>query len=148
MKISADNKKVLLSEFDFAILKMEESTDPEEMMYYFSALPNTANRVLNIEFSDDLLFVYFILDRCYKDILDRIRLLKSGHGIIQFNEKFGVKLIEYIKELRAAFGNSNKRNAILKKIVTLSYSSTGNGFYLTQKGMIDIFQSETETPAG
>ena len=143
MKLSKENKKILNDEFEFVIKKMESSENPDQMLYYFTGIYTMIQRLLNLEFSEELLFTHFVLEKVYADIMGRIRALKSGQTVIQFHEDFGGKLIEYVKDLKTGFNNSKQRIEILSKMVTLTYSTSGNGYYLTQKGMIDIF-SETK----
>ena len=68
--------------------------------------------------------------------------MKSGQNVVTFHDDFGQKLIECTKELKEGFFNSKQRVDALNKFVVLSYTSTGNGFYLTEKGMIDIFSDK------
>lgn len=143
MKFSKENKKILNDEFEFVIKKMEDAENPDQMLYYYTGIYTMIQRLLNLEFSEELLFTYFIVEKVYADIMNRIQALKSGQTVVLFHEDFGVKLIEYVKKLKAGFYNSKQRIEILNKMVTLAYSTSGNGFYLTQKGMIDIYP-ETE----
>jgi hypothetical protein len=48
-------------------------------------------------------------------------------------------LIDSVKDLKTNFNNSKQRIEILNKMVTLTYTTNGNGYYLTQKGLIDIY---------
>ena len=144
MKLSKENKKILNDEFEFVIKKMENGEDPDQMLYYFTGIYTMIQRIINLEFDEELLFTHFVLDNVYKDIIDRIRALKSGQTVVQFHEEFGAKLIEFVKELKAGFYNSKQRLEILNKLVTLAYSTSGNGYYLTQKGMIDIFAEKKQ----
>jgi len=143
MKLSKENKKKLNDEFEFVIKKMEDSEVPDQMLYYYTGIYTMIQRILNFEFSEELLFTYFIVEKVYADIMIRIQALKSGQAVVSFHEDFGAKLIEYLKELKADFYNSKQRIEILNKMVTLAYSTSGNGFYLAQKGVIDIY-SETK----
>ena len=144
MNLSEENKKRIESEFDFVIKNMENSENPDQMLYYFTGIHTMLQRILNFEFSNDLLFTWFVLEKSYKEILERVNAIKAGQNVIMFHEDFGPKLIEYIKELKKAFGNSEQRLAVLKKIVTLAYILSGNGNYLTKKGVINIFSDKKQ----
>ena len=143
MNLSKEYKSKIEQEFDFVIKKMIESKNPEQMMYFFSGIHTILNRILNLEYSDELLFAYFIVERSHKDIINQLTSLRQGNPIITFHDDFGSQLIEVIKELKKAFFNSKNRIEILKKLVVLSYTATGNGHFLSEKGVIDIF-FETE----
>ena len=148
MNLSKDYKKLLDDEFDFVIKKMETSKTPDQMLYFFSGLYAMIHRVLNLQFSGELLLVHFVLEKLYKDSIERMDLIKKGHNVVMFNSGFGSKLIECTKELKKALYNSKQRQEALEKIVVLAYTSCGNGFYLTEKGMIDIFKDDEKEPIG
>ena len=139
MKLSKDYKIKLEQEFDFVIKKMEESETADLMLYYFSGIHTLLNRILNLEYSEELLFSFFILERAHKDIIGVLGSLKQGNPIPTFHEKFGDKLLELTKDLKNGFFNSKTRIQTLKKLVILTYTCTGNGYFLTEKGIIDIF---------
>jgi hypothetical protein len=139
MKLSKEYKIKLEQEFDFVIKKMEESETPDLMLYYFSGIHTLLNRILNLEYSEELLFSFFILERTHKDIISALESLKQGNPIPIFHERFGEKLLELTKELKNGFFNSKTRIEILKELVVLTYTCTGNGYFLTEKGIIDIF---------
>ena len=144
MKLSQANKQLLTDEFTFVINKMELSQTPDQILYYLSGLYGMILRVLNIEYSDELLLTHFILEKIHKDITGRINAIKTGPPIILFHENFAPKLIEYTKELKNVFYNSKQRIEVLNKFVVLAFSISGNGYYLSQKGMINIFSDKKQ----
>lgn len=143
MKLSKENKDRIEREFNFVIKKMEESNNPHMVLFYFSGIQTLLNRIMNFEYSEELLFVQFIIERARKEIVTAIESMRQGSQIAVFHEKFGEKLIELTKDLSKGFFNSKTRDAVLKKIVVLAYTCSGNGIYLAEKGVIDIF-SETK----
>ncbi len=142
MKLSKEYKKCLVDEFTFVIEKMENSQSPDQMLYYFSGLYGMTKRILNFEFSEDLLFSHFVLEKTHQNIIERLGAIKAGQNVVMFHQEFGPKLLEYTKELKEALFNSKMRIKALTKIVTLSFTTTGNGNYLAQKGMIQIFSDK------
>ena len=139
MKLSKEYITKIEQEFDFVINKMEESETPHKMLYYFSGVQSLLNRILNLEYSEELLFSYFVIERAHKDITNVLGSIKQGNPVVTLHDKFGGKLVELTKDLKNGFFNSKTRIEILKKIVVLTYTCTGNGFFLTEKGVIDIF---------
>jgi len=144
MKLSQTNKQLLTDEFTFVINKMELSKTPDQILYYFSGLYGMVLRVLNIEYSDELLLTHFILEKTHKDITGRIHAIKTGPPVMLFPENFAPKLIEYTKELKTGFYNSKQRIDVLNKFVVLAFSITGNGNYLIEKGIINIFSDKKQ----
>ncbi len=140
MDIDNKHKEILTKEFDYAYEKMKTAADPEEILYYYTAFYNMINRIYNIQFSEDLLFAFFTMENAYKYMSERVHLIKSGQGPIGFDERFGVKFLEIIKKLKDGFFHKTKRLTALQELVTLAYTTTGNGYYLTGKGEINIFK--------
>jgi len=140
MNIDNKHKEILTKEFDYAYEKMKTAADPEEILYYYSAFFNMINRIYNIQFSEDLLFAFFTMENAYKFIIERIQIIKSGQRQVDFDERFGAKFLEIIKKLKDGFFQKTKRLAALQELVTLAYTTTGNGYYLTGKGEINIFK--------
>ena len=102
MNISKENKKILNDEFGFVVSKMEKSTSPDEMMYYFTAFYNMINRIYNIEFSEELVFVNFVMENAYNAIMSRMGAVKTGHSaVVGFHENFGPVLIKITKDIRS-----------------------------------------------
>jgi len=140
MNIDNKYKEVLTKEFDYAYEKMKTAADPEEMLYYYTAFFNMINRIYNIQFSEDLLFAFFTMQNANNFISERIQLIKSGQRQVDFDERFGVKFLEIIKKLKDGFFHKTQRLSALQELVTLAYATTGNGYYLTGKGEINIFK--------
>lgn len=139
MKISKDNKKRIEDEFDFVIKQMIESKSPDLVMYYFSGIHTNLNRIANLFYSEDLIFAFFILEKVHRDITGQLASQRQGNEAVTFDDKFGKKFIEATVELKGAFFDAQKRIDALKKLVIISYTTTGNGHYLAKKGVIDIF---------
>ncbi len=145
MKLSKEFKAKIEEQFDFVLKKMEQSESPHMMLYYFSGIQSQLNRILNLEFSEELVFSYFVLERAHKDIVGALASMNQGSPVVTFHEKFGDKLVELTKDLKNGFFNSKTRDEVLRKIVVLAYTCTGNGFFLTEKGDIDIFNGISKT---
>ena len=147
MKLSTINKELLDKEFEFALNKMETSQTPDELIYYFSGFFNVINRIYNIEFSEELLFINFVMDIVYNSFMGRIGLVKAGQSpVIGFHEDFGSALIKITKDIKDNFYDKQKCIQALQKLVLLSFTTTGNGFYLSQKKPFKLpLEGEEET---
>lgn len=141
MKLSKEYKTKIEQEFDFVVKKMIASKNPDQMMYYFSGIYGLLHRILNFEYSDELLFAYINIERSCKDIVHQLSGLRNGNPVPTFHENFGPKLIEVTKELGDTFFNSKSRVESLKKLIVLAFTCTGNGYYLTEKSTIDIYSN-------
>lgn len=145
MKISKENKKLLNDEFNFVIDKMENAKNADEILYYFTGFYNVIHRIYNTEFCEELLFTFMVLETSYRTILERIKHLQSGQTTIPFPNNFGDEFIDIIKRLTNDFYNKNERLKTLHDLYLLAYTTTGNGYYLLQKGFIKTIPEEKTT---
>lgn len=139
MKISDGLRQSIIEDFDFAISKMEEAENKGEVLFYFSAFFGGIQRAYNFEFNADLIIAHLVLRTTHEMFHVRIKALSSGgdSNVPLFEEQFTL-LIQYSKELRKKVAENKNFDGVLKKLTVLSYSTTGNGFYLYQKGHLKI----------
>ena len=131
-------KQAIIKELEFVLLKMNESKNDDDKIYYFSAIQGMLHRVMNLEYTDDLLFAFFITNEAHKSLLQRSISLKQGDAVVKLTEQHWVRLIEITKDFLEAVKNDDNLDSVLKKYVILSYSTTGNGNYLMEKGILKI----------
>jgi hypothetical protein len=131
-------KDIITNEIKYAIKKMEEVSSIEEKLYYFSAVQGIFNRVFNIEFSQELLFAYFVFNETLKAFQQKLAAMKMGDLVFVINEEQINRLSELSKEFLIEFEAGKSTDNVLKKIVVLLYSVTGNGNYLMGKGLLKI----------
>jgi hypothetical protein len=135
MKISKKNKEVIIKEMEYAISKMRSESEEKNKLYYFSATYGVLQRVFNIEYDDDLLFIHFVLNSTYNGINVR---LQNPDPVIKIPENFFSRLEDITEELVEALKSNLSIYEHLKKIVLLGYVTIGNGYYLYQKGLLKI----------
>lgn len=135
---SKEYKHAIIKELEFVLLKMNESKSDDDKIYYFSAIQGMLHRVMNLEYTDDLLFAFFITNEAHKSLLQRSISLKQGDAVVKLTEQHWVRLIEITKDFLEAVKNDDNLDSVLKKYVILSYSTTGNGNYLMEKGILKI----------
>lgn len=141
MNISKNYKKIIVEELKNIAKKMKESNDPFEKMYFFSASYSCVNRIFNFEFDPTLIFTHMVLQNAYNAIRGRIELLARGQDtLIKIPTNFYNILQETIVDIADNIDKNNKSELFenLQKIANLSYLTTGNGYYLFQKGMLKI----------
>ena len=135
---SDEYKQVIIKELEFVLQKMNESESVDDKIYYFSAIQGILHRVMNLEFTDDLLFSFFVTNETHKSFQQRIIGLKQGDTVIKLTERQLARLIEITKDFLEAIRKGDNLDAVLKQYVILSYTTTGNGYYLMEKGMLKI----------
>ena len=138
MVISKKMKEIIVNDVKYALKKMEESPSIEEKLYYFSAVHTVYNRVFNIEFSEDLLFAYFILNQTYQAFQQKLATMKASDVVFVIDDSQMQILTKLTKEYLAQFEAGNSTDDVLKRMVVVLYSVTGNGNYLMGKGFLKI----------
>jgi hypothetical protein len=135
MKISTENKKRLIDEIKFVLEKMRKETDPNNKLYYFSAVFGIMNRIYNLESAPDLVFAHFVLNSTHTEITVR---LHDSEKVIELPEGFFDNFVDATAELLDVIEKNKNPYEILRRFVLLGYVTTGNGYYLYQKGLIKI----------
>ena len=139
MKISKKLKDYLVKEFKYAAKNMQGAQTPTQKLFYFSATFGAAQRVFNIEYDADLAALHFVLTQTHRHFMDRItQIEKAKEDVVPMFEEQFVKLAEVAKELADNIAGGESMDPQLKKLCLLAYSTTGNGYYLLEKGMLKL----------
>ena len=139
MDISDSYRKIMVDEINFAVKKMGETNDASEKLYFFSAIFGVIHRIFNLEYDPDLVFMHSILRATYDGLQGRLKAIQQGADktVLLRDEQF-LKLVSLSKQLANKFGKKQEIDNILKEFTILSYSTSGNGYYLMQKGILKI----------
>jgi hypothetical protein len=138
VKLTREHKRILLEEFEFAIEKMKENQLQEQKLFYFSSTYGVVSRLFNLKFEPQLVFVHMILNNAYSNIIVRMNAIKGGDNTVTFPEKYFDKLTEVTEELYTKLKNDEDTYEVLEKFVLLTFLTTGNGYYLYQRGNLKI----------
>ena len=140
MSISPKTKSMIVAEFNYVVEKMNNTEDYTKKIYYFSGTYGILQRVFNIEYDSELVFMHQILQHTYEKINAKMTAnIQQIDRLIMPNVIFE-KLPELISAMAEEFEASNTegvRNK-LKQISLLAFITTGNGFYLYDKEIIKI----------
>jgi hypothetical protein len=139
MMISDNYRNLIVKELNFVIKKMEESDVLVEKLYYFSGIHGLINRIFNIEYDPDLVFAFFVYRSTHEAFMNRYNAIdKGGDTSVQIYQKQVDDLIKRSKEFAKQIKNKEDFSDTLKKLIILLYSTTGNGYYLFQKGTLKV----------
>lgn len=139
MNINDNFRKILVKEINYVVKKMNESSDAREKLYYFSAVYGVVLRIFNLEYDSDLVYAHFILNETHKAFMERLQtILKGGEKVVPLLEEHFMKLAAFTKELGKRIEKDEDISDTLKKFAILSFTTTGNGYYLQQKGLLKI----------
>jgi len=135
MKLSTANKKKLIEEIEFALNSMKAAEDPETKLYYFSAVYGVMPRIFNIEYDPNLVFIHFVVNATYNNINSR---LKNPEKVVKIPDDLFEKLENTTNELLNTLKQNKNLYEVLKKFILLAYVTSGNGYYLYQRGLLKI----------
>lgn len=139
MKISDDHKKIIVTEINYVVDKMKKTSNGEEMLYYFTAVYSVISRIFNLEYDRDLICAHFILQHTSEALNGRLQaIVKGGETLIPLNEDHFKKLIDFTIELGKKIDKNEDITETLKKFILLAFTTTGNGHYLQEKGLLKI----------
>ena len=139
MNINDKFKEMIVREIDFVVQNIEKTSKVADRLYYFSAIHAILNRIYNIEFDPELVYIHFIVQATHKAFLQRLQAIQQGgESTIPLTDTQLDKLTSILKELGEKIKNNEDLNDTLKKFVILSYTTTGNGYYLMKKGTLEI----------
>ncbi len=134
MKLSKTMTRMFVEELRYVHKKMTETNDLEEKLYYFSAIYGEAQRIVNIEFDEELVFIHQVTQLVYSQIQQRILMIKNGQLVkIGLPNNLLDSLSGMVDEMAKCIENGDKTYTILEKMTILAYSTTGNGYYVIQK---------------
>ncbi len=139
MKISKTMTGRFIEELRYVAKQMKGTENPEDKLYYFSAVFGTAQRIVNFEFDSEMLFIHQVTQLAYNQIQQRLLSVKSGQQTsIGLPDNLFAVLGEMVDKMASRLENGETTYPILEKMMTLSYSPTGNGYYLFKKGELKI----------
>jgi len=140
MHLSTDFRKLIVDEFRLVAKKVKEEQDNRRKNFFFSAAYGIVFRILNFSFDPELVLIHGVLNMTYSttDALQK-RIERGEESVIQipFDKFFGT-LVSLTEELATAIEEDKNIYEVLQKIAVLSYALTGNGYYLYQKGIIQV----------
>jgi hypothetical protein len=139
MKISKQMTEHFANEMHNVAKQIKGTENVEEKLFYFSAVFGAAQRVINFEFDDEMLCIHQVTSLAYNQIQQRIVLIKSGQQpTIGLPNNLFIVLQDMVEELAKLVEKGESTHALLEKMLVLSYATSGNGFYLFQKGELKI----------
>ena len=135
MRIKEDTRKKLIDEIKFILSKMKKEIDREQKIYYFSGIHGIISRIFNFEYDPELIFAHVVLSFTHSNIHAR---LAEEEKIIKVPDEFLDKLVDTTEELLKKIEINESLYDTLQKFSVIGYATTGNGYYLYQKGLLRL----------
>ena len=135
MNISPELKAHVLAEFDQALNILRSGVSLEEKLYYYSAIFGAIYRVMNIQPSNELIFLHHVLNTVHAAFQARLQAIKrDAERPVVIEEPMVEKLVQLMEKLRESIALGTDSTDICKNLTVLAYVTTGNGYYLFKKG--------------
>ena len=110
----------------------------ERNIYYFSAAYGATSRTFRYSFSRDVLLADFVLQTCYNLLVDRANRIKNGDNTVKVEKIHFEKICEGLKILAELLEKEENIQEPLEILLTTTFSITGPGNYLREKGEINL----------
>ncbi|MCJ7559343.1 hypothetical protein MUO79_01830 [Candidatus Bathyarchaeota archaeon] len=138
MKLSEKHKELLINEIGTVREKMAKEKDPRRKIFFYSAIPAMIDRLYNLEYHPELILMHIVFTVSYNAINMRVNLVASGDPTVQLPSDFFDNLDKLLSQMQDKIAKGESIYSILEKLATLSYLTSGNGYYLSQKG-VEVF---------
>ena len=130
-------KSLFIKELEFILKNMKSTVIPVEKLYFFSAIYAAANRIFNIEFHSELVFIHNVIQETYQQISTNLSVAsQGGQTTIGIPNGLFDGIENAVEEMITKISNNQDISPVLQRISNLAYSTTGNGRYLFLKGML------------
>ena len=131
-------KKELIKELKFVEVSMKKEEDIERKIYLFSAAYGITSRTYRYNFSNDVLLADLVLNNSYQALFDRAQRIKTGDTTVKLEQIHFEKIEEGLRQLVKAFEEGESILEPLETILTSTFSTSGSGNYLREKGLLKL----------
>jgi len=128
----------LLDEINFAADNMKKSDNPIDKLYFYSAVHGTVQRIFNLEFDPELVFIFNVFEYTFNAMNNKLNIPASKGFPTSIPGDFFEKLEQCVRDLAEKIKADEKTYEVLERVANLGYTSTGNGLYLHYKGDLKI----------
>ena len=137
MNLSKNMKNLFIEELKFVLKNMKSTVISVEKLYFFSAIYAVVNRIFNIEFHSELVFIHNVIQATHQQISTNLAVTSQGHeSAIGMPDGLFDGIEGAVEEMITKISNNQDISPVLQRISNLAYSTTGNGRYLFLKGML------------
>jgi len=132
-------KQELVSELLVVADLMEKEKNLDKKIYYFySSLNGITGRTFRYFFSQEVLLADLVLNACYQSLYGRYQSMRSGDTTIVIDSVVFERVIDGLRHLAECFDSGEPIQKPLENILTASFSTTGPGNYLREKGAFKL----------
>ncbi len=138
MHISELGKRAILSEMKFVVESISRASSAQEKLYFFGAVSDVADRLMNQEFEPELAFLRNVVTFANSTMRASMLVASQGQSISTFPPLVFDKVQEALSELATLIEADKETYPALQKLSTLAYSTTPSGYYLFLRGQLKV----------
>lgn len=139
MKLSNNSRQIIVDEFLYIANRLNGESQITDKIYAYSAAYSVVNRVLNIEFEPTLILMHSVLQTTHAQINNTSGAIAAGaEKVITIPKNLFNYLAQGLQDLVAAISKDGDILTPLERIAIAGYITTGNGYYLYQKGILKL----------
>ena len=140
MQLPDELRSRIATEFQYAVDRMRSADDAHAKLYYYSAFFGEISRILNFHWDRDLALVHLVLSGTHSQVAGMAHNISTGRErAVKISVEHIEALINTTSELARYFetgGTDSELYSLLGRIAEIGYASTGNGWYMLQRGLI------------
>jgi uncharacterized protein YpuA (DUF1002 family) len=143
MPLRKEYQERLSKEYRYAATKMQEVSELDKKLFYFSVLFSEAQRTLNWQWDRDLVLIYTVTQFAHTQINNAMQAFKITQALpIDWATIFN-KLTSVASDMATYFEKAESNDngeliQILGHLSEITYAVLGNGSYLYEKGLIKL----------
>ena len=133
MKLKKEYKDLIVNEFKEILELCQNTGRLEDKLYFFSGAYGVLNRVMNFNCDPTLIFIYNVLVESHRTLSGRMKAQNfTGTIYNSLPDEFVDAVFTNFESLISAIEeeDENAIRKILEKLSTISFATTGNGFFL------------------
>jgi len=138
MNLTKGMRKKLVEEIIFAADNLNKANNPIDKMYFFSVAHATVQRIFNLEFDPELVFIHNVFENTFNAVSNKLSPSAPKGIATSIPAGFFEKLEECMRDLADKIKSDEKTYEVLEKVSNLGFTANGNGMYLYFKGELKI----------
>ena len=140
MQLTDELRARISTEFRYAADRMRSADDPHVKLYYYSALFGEVTRILNLNWDRELALTHTVLSATHSQVAGMAHNISAGRErAVRLSAEHIEALTNAASDLASYFeksGTDSELYSLLGRISEIGYASTGNGWYLLERGII------------
>ncbi len=132
-------KKELIIELTEIVNLMRNENNLEKKLYYYSAAFGITQRTFKYIYSKDILLMDTIFSSSFNLLIERLTHIKNHDLLVPGDvlNKAVLYITDQLDEIVKKLGSGKNTIENLENILTAAYSTTGNGNYLLERGILN-----------